>query len=300
MKLSLLCLLLVTPCLLAMDSMEQTCIAITIDDYPMGNGLLYSLEERTNTMLATLDQHKCTAAFFCIGSECVKQPGALNILKRISDAGHPIANHSWSHTSLSKQTLDQFEQEVTKTQATLQPYPTVRQWYRYPYLDYGQRKELGGSLEKAHAAATMLQAWRYTEGFVTINTFDWHINSRLVRALKDGKMVDYSALGSVYRSLLTEWASHYIELYHQRFGNNIDHTLLLHANDLNAFYLDSILDLIKKQGWQIITPNVAFSNNGWRQRVFQNPELLADCKPATLDIEQIDSRLLQAHVFTQD
>ena len=64
-------------------------IAISFDDGPAG--------EKTDRILDLLKEHQAPAAFFCIGKNIT---GREVQLKRISEEGHIIGNHSFSHHPL--------------------------------------------------------------------------------------------------------------------------------------------------------------------------------------------------------
>lgn len=61
-------------------------IALTFDDGP--------LPEKTDQILSILSEHQVKAAFFCIGNRVHE---SHQLVKRISDEGHIIGNHSYSH-----------------------------------------------------------------------------------------------------------------------------------------------------------------------------------------------------------
>jgi hypothetical protein len=42
-------------------------IALTIDDYPMEDGLIFSAKNRTQAFIETCKKHFCKAAFFVLG-----------------------------------------------------------------------------------------------------------------------------------------------------------------------------------------------------------------------------------------
>ncbi len=68
---------------------DEAKVALTFDDGPD--------ENTTPAILEILEKHKVKAAFFVIGSKIEKN---RRVLKLISDKGHLIGNHSWSHSSL--------------------------------------------------------------------------------------------------------------------------------------------------------------------------------------------------------
>ncbi len=70
-------------------SPDEAKVALTFDDGPD--------EKTTSEILDILKKHQIKAAFFCVGNKIEKNK---HILKRISDNGHLVGNHSWSHAFL--------------------------------------------------------------------------------------------------------------------------------------------------------------------------------------------------------
>jgi len=288
-------LLIVFFCPLYLGALD---IALTIDDYPMDDGIIFSVHERTEKFVEICDRHSCKAAFFCIGSNCVKESGA-SLLSCLDDNGHFLCNHSMNHLHLSSQSLDGFEEEIKLVDEILSPYRNMRKWYRYPFLDYGNRTSLGGSYSKTLESLQILNNLGYTEGYVSISTFDWHIDRRLSEAINNGYSVDYTSLKRLYILLLKSWCQYYINLYEKGFSEKITHTLLLHANDLNALFLEEILSMIKGAGWNIVSPETAFSDVSWRVKILDNPEFITD-KPPSLDCSEIDKLLDDENIFIKN
>lgn len=263
----------------------------------MPEGPLFSLEERTSRILAALADNHCLAAFFCVGNNCEKE-NENPCMEAINEQGHFLANHSLSHRHLSRLSLVEFEEEIVGMDALLNPFPQSRKWFRFPYLDYGNRSSIGGSPEKTKEAFSLLHRLGFKEAYVTINTFDWYLNSRLNKAIKVKQNIDYAALKTVYLSLLETWCRYYIELYETHCNGEIPHTLLLHANDLTALYLDDILKLIQSNGWELISPEAAFKDVSWRYQILPQKLYLITEKPPSLDCLEIDKRLGRAGVFS--
>lgn len=272
-------------------------IAITIDDYPMSDGYLFSSQKRTEAFLNACSKHHCKAAFFCIGQDCNTEKGKF-LLALLDNNGHFLANHSMTHSHFSSKSLVEFESEIRQTEAILSSYQNMRKWFRYPFLDYGNRDALGGSKEKSLRSIEILRLLGYVEGYVTINTLDWHINERLRKSLKQGNSVDFHSLKTLYLNLLKEWCNHYIRFYQVEFPEEITHTLLLHANDLNALYLQDILLMIKDSGWNIVSPEQAFANTSWRKNILEH--LVIFNKPTTLDTQEIDKLLDINNIFDRN
>lgn len=249
-------------------------IAITLDDYPMAEGPIFSLEKRTDAFIDSFKKHDIKAAFFCVGSHLKTKHDYIQ-LDRLDKAGHFLANHSMYHDHSSKKSSQEFKEELFAMNQILSPYIHFRKWYRFPYSDYGNRTALGGSVHKHLEFMKILKQAHYHEGYVTINTMDWSINQKLKTALAQGLEVNYEALKKAYLNLLQEWIRYYVNLYKVRYPlDNIKHTLLLHANDLNALFMDDIILMIKQQNWRIINPDEVFTSPSWGHNTDKKLNLL--------------------------
>ena len=105
-------------------SKEKAKVALTFDDGPD--------ENTTLRILDILEKHKIKAAFFCIGSRVEKNRG---ILKQISDRGHIIGNHSWSHAFIFDFYLPgKMVREIEKTDAIIKEITGKEpEYFRPPY-----------------------------------------------------------------------------------------------------------------------------------------------------------------------
>lgn len=240
-------------------SLSAKKLCLTFDDFPMPDGAIYKSEERLDRMLEVLDAHKISATFFCIGSSC-NQNLATKLLNKLSLHKQIIANHSLKHIHASTLTDLEFEKDLLDTDKLLKGFSTFNKWYRYPYLDYGDRCHLGGNAKKQGSLRKILNKHGYKDGFVTINTFDWYVNHKLRLALVQGQRVDYHALKTIYLDLLSQWINFYEKLYSHDFDQkSFCHSLLFHANDINALFLTDIISMIKKLGWDISHSQEAFT-----------------------------------------
>ena len=68
--------------------------------------------EYLSDMLATLKEHHVSATFFLEGRWAQKNP---ELAKMISDAGHEVGNHSFTHPDMKNLSTDRIRQEITKT-----------------------------------------------------------------------------------------------------------------------------------------------------------------------------------------
>lgn len=79
-------------------------IAMTFDDGPH--------KEYTPKLLDELKKRNIKATFFLVGQCAAEYP---DIVKRIVDEGHEVANHSWSHLALTKLGADGVRKQMDST-----------------------------------------------------------------------------------------------------------------------------------------------------------------------------------------
>lgn len=89
-------------------SMNQKKMALTFDDGPD--------ELITPAVLDALNRHGVRATFFLIGERAEAHP---DVVQRIIDEGHVIANHSWNHPKFTEISLDEVEEQIKRTESAL-------------------------------------------------------------------------------------------------------------------------------------------------------------------------------------
>ncbi|MFF3454584.1 polysaccharide deacetylase family protein [Streptomyces sp. NPDC002730] len=90
------------------DCGKATCIALTFDAGP---------GKDTARLLDTLKEKKVHATFFLLGKNHVlKHP---DLVRRIADEGHEVANHTWSHRRLDELSADEIRDELSRTQEAI-------------------------------------------------------------------------------------------------------------------------------------------------------------------------------------
>jgi len=87
---------------------DRMMIALTFDDGPH--------PKYTPEILDILNEYGICATFFAIGENAALYP---DILKRCQNEGHEIANHTYSHTDLSKNSYNNICAEVCSTEKIL-------------------------------------------------------------------------------------------------------------------------------------------------------------------------------------
>lgn len=227
-------------------------IAITIDDGPMASTYL-SGTERTEKIITALKESYTQATFF-INPKKMNKEGAERV-EAYDKATHLIANHSFSHLDLNTTDAQTFSQDIKNAHALIdKKYLNSTRWFRFPYLHEGDTPE------KRNAVRATLKELGLENGYVTINTYDWHMNTIFQNAMKAKKEVNLEEFKKIYIRVLLDAANYYDKMAVESIGRSPRHTLLLHENDLAALFLKDLIVALKKDGWQIITAAYAYQD----------------------------------------
>lgn len=90
--------------------------------------------EYLSDMLATLKKHHVTATFFLEGRWVQKNP---ELAKMITDAGHEVGNHSFTHPDLKMSSAAKIRQEITKTNEVIKATTGISPvWFAPPSGSY--------------------------------------------------------------------------------------------------------------------------------------------------------------------
>lgn len=83
-------------------------------------------DDDIDSILNTLDKYNCKATFFVVGDWAEKYADSL---KKISDRGHEIGNHSYNHADYTKMSAEQITADLDKCDAVIEQITGKR-----PYL----------------------------------------------------------------------------------------------------------------------------------------------------------------------
>lgn len=229
-------------------------IAISLDDAPMPGTVLHKGMEKTQKILQALQETNCPAVG--IFATAAHAQGEINMkrLRMYGEAGHVIANHSYSHYKLDKVTSEKFIADIKKAHEVLSVLPNFKPFFRFPYLVEGKNKA------QRQVVIHALDAMGYQEGYTTVNNHDYYLNKLLLDAVKAGKTVDYDKLRKLYLSILWDCIETNQKLAYKVCNRKVKHVLLLHENDLAALFIRDLIAHIRKQGWKIISIEEAYQD----------------------------------------
>ena len=229
-------------------------VAITMDDFGLFGA---SDEEQVGNSRAILDalrkHSNLKAAAFICGLR-VDNPAGKRIVQMWNDEDHLLANHTYSHWEYHERNVDEFARDIQRCEDLLKDYPRFTKLFRFPYLKEGNTPERRDKLR------AILKARGYKNGHVTIDASDWYVDSRLRERLKSNPNADLNGYRQFYLDHIWERANYYDDLSHKVLGRSVKHTLLIHHNLLNKLFLDALLAMFERKGWQLINAGEAFAD----------------------------------------
>jgi len=245
---------------LALPATAQT-VSFTFDDGPRIDPTpLMTAAERNDAIVAHLRDKGVQAMFFVTLKNGADRPEGLALLKRLSDGGHLIANHTVTHPDFNADTtnLDAFAQEILSCDAVVRTFPGYRRVFRFPFL------REGAAASKRDGIRVFLREHGYRIGYVSIDTSDWLLDQKLRQALVSDPTLDLTAWRALHLAALWDNAQAYERLARQLYGREVKHVLLLHHNLTNALFLGHVIDMFRARGWKIVSPDEAFKDSAYQ------------------------------------
>ncbi len=229
-------------------------IAITLDDFNLFDAPILSAEKRNRAILEAFRARNLKSAMFVAG-RYVDSETKRDYLRTWSDAGHIVANHTYSHFYYPETSFETFSCDVLRGEAVIRDFHNFQKYFRFPYL-----KE-GDTAQKRDQMRQFLKTNGYRNGHVTIDASDWYVDNRLRERLKKEPNANLAPYKTFYLEHLWERAKYYEELSKKVLGRSVKHTLLLHHNVINGLFLADVLQMFADKGWKLIDAETAFTDS---------------------------------------
>jgi peptidoglycan-N-acetylglucosamine deacetylase len=237
-------------------------VALTFDDLPLNGTQPAGVTQAqiARDTLAVLKKHRVPSSYGFINAWKLEgNPDGALALRLWVEAGHPLANHTYTHLNLDKSSAEDFTKEILRNEPVLELLmpPGGRhdfRWLRYPYLHEGD------TLEKRRAVRAFLAEHHYRVAETTLDYEDYAWNSAYARCLDKNDTAAIVWLRESYLATADEWMRTERELARQIWGRDINHVLLLHQGAFSAAILPDLFALLRKQGYQFVTLEEAQSD----------------------------------------
>ena len=245
--------LLVTMTANSMSEGNGKRIALTFDDAPRGDSRALTGDERTRMLIENLAQAGSPPVIFYSRAKGIEEHGDAR-MRAYQQAGHYIGNHTFSHQRIDKLGIDAYVADIKAAHDMLSQYENFVPLFRFPFLDEGRDVETRDQLRQ------VLKDLGYGNGYVTVDNYDFYIDSLLQKALEQGRVVNMENLGRVYVETMMQAVSFYADIADQYLDHAPAHTLLLHENDLAAMFVGDLITALRNEGWTIIDARQAYAD----------------------------------------
>ena len=252
---------------LSLSQKKEVCF--TIDDLPVvsyGQTEQFYLWDMTLNLISTLDKYEIPAVAFVNEGKMFDgeklDSTQLDMLKLWFQNGYEVGNHTYSHMSYHGNSFEAFREEVLKGEKISrhleQEYNKELRYFRHPYLRVGETKEKYDQLNK------LLKSKGYITAPVTVVNQDWVFAGAYAAAEKKNAKDTMQMIGDAYVDFSIrcfKWEEGKSSAF---FGRNIKHTLLLHANKLNADYLDDLTSKLIEMEYEFVTLEEALKDEAYK------------------------------------
>jgi peptidoglycan/xylan/chitin deacetylase (PgdA/CDA1 family) len=253
---------------------EKT-VAVTIDDLPAPGGSLVSntvagLRENTVKLLAACRKAGVPVVGFVNEAKLIV-PGETEAdraereaaLKLWTDNGFELGNHTFTHGSMNRSTLEQFKKDVIDgepvTRRLMEEKGGTLRYFRHPFL------HVGTTLDVRRAFEAFLAERGYIIAPVTVDGKDYIYASVYATAVRKGDKEIAAKLAADYLRFTDEKFAFSEETATRLMGRDISHILLMHANSINADHFGALADVIKKRGYRFVTLEEALKDEVYKQ-----------------------------------
>lgn len=246
-------------------------LAVTFDDLPV-SGPLPPGQSRVGIaqqIIRTLKAEHVPPTYGFVNAVHVQyDPGTVDVLGTWRASGNLLGNHTWSHVSLDKVSLQEFEADLEKDEPILDLLMAGHDWHwlRYPYVAEGD------TVEKRMGIRVFLAQHGYKIAAVTMNFDDYDWNGPYARCVAKHDAQGVGWLETSYLHAADENIGYYRSMSKQLYGRDIRYVLLLHIGAFDAHMLPRLLNLYRQRGFAFVPLEQAEQDSFYRYDV--NPKLL--------------------------
>lgn len=242
-------------------------VAITIDDLPaVAVSASGDWTQVTERLLATLRQYQVPAVGF-VNERKLYVDNALDssrvgLLSAWLRAGHELGNHTFAHRGAHQtplaEYLDGIGQGEIVTRELARRAGRPFRYFRHPQLHTGRTLAYRDSVNR------FLAAHGYVVAPVTVDNQEWVYALGYVRARDRGDTALMRRVVEHYLRHLDSAFAYSERLSRTLFDREIPLVLLLHANELNADHLHTVLQRLKTQGYRFVALDQVLLDSAYR------------------------------------
>ena len=244
-------------------------IAVTIDDLPVVT--IYNdinvRRQITRDLLAHIKDAGIPVVGFVNEGKLYKDGNLaateVDLLRQWMSAGLELGNHTYSHMSLNGNSVEDFLADAEKgeivTKGLLKERGMKMRYFRHPYLHTGL------DMETKKTVADFFLNHGYTVAPVTVDDSDWIFASAYDKTKKKGDLKLRKRIADAYIPYLDSKLDYFERQSMALFGREVNQTLLLHANSINAALFGEVVKLLRKRGYECVTLEEALKDKAYSQ-----------------------------------
>jgi peptidoglycan/xylan/chitin deacetylase (PgdA/CDA1 family) len=227
-------------------------VAFTWDDLPAHGQLppgVTRVQVGQQLIAAMQAAHLPPAYGFVNGVHTTEEPNSMPMLKDWRDAGFPLGNHTWSHMSLNRSSLADWESDLAKNEPLLQSYMPADswRWVRFPYLDEGDTSD------KRDTARKYLAIHGYKIAAVTMSFGDYLFNGPYARCVAKNDTAAIAQLEKTYLDAAAGNLDFSRAMSAALFKRDIPYVLLMHVGAFDARMLPRLIQLYQSKGVMFVS-----------------------------------------------
>jgi peptidoglycan/xylan/chitin deacetylase (PgdA/CDA1 family) len=253
-------------------AITQHRVCFTIDDLPVvsyGISDTVYQEALTRRLILKLVTAKIPAIGFVNENKLYPDGNLSKFQRRLLtlwlDNGLELGNHSFSHWDYNRTPFGRFTADILKGEKNTKELVIEKKmtfkYFRHPFLHMGSTKA------KADSLNDFLASQGYTIAPVTIDNDDYLFAAAYHRAGAKNDTALMAKIGAEYIGYMEKKLKFYERQSTALFGRNINHTLLLHANQLNADYIDSLAAMYRKNLYTFVSLSEALRDAAYQHEI---------------------------------
>ncbi|KAB2837910.1 MAG: polysaccharide deacetylase family protein, partial [Melioribacteraceae bacterium] len=212
-------------------------------------------KDRTEKLLKTFKKYEIPVVGFVneyklFINDTLKEE-RLEVLKQWNDNNFELGNHTYSHRSLNRISVEEYEQDILKgerfTKELLAENGKQLRYFRYPFLQKGNEEIKKIAIEK------FLKEQNYINAPVTVDNSEWVFARAYDVAIQENDSAKIKMLGEKYIEYMTIVFGYFEKQSEFLFQREIKQILLLHANALNTDYFDKLCEMMLNRNYKFIT-----------------------------------------------
>lgn len=247
---------------------QERRVAITIDDGPAVNELkdLANVQRISNALINSLVSEKVPATIFINERQLNvdgQRDGRAAVLAQWLDAGYDLGNHTYSHPSLNKVPLSEFEDNIIKGEVVMRPliegHGRKLIWFRFPFLDSGTTAEVHQKI------LDFLAEHHYRVAPITVDYKDYIFAGAYGRKLRAGDAETAEKIKQAYLEYVDAGFESAERISRELLGYELPQILLIHCNELNSVTLRDSIARMRKRRYSFVTLEEAMKDPAYQR-----------------------------------